>query len=508
MKKFLSSTLGKRLIGALCLTALAVISGIYLSDSYLGELSEMWQRGIWCLAVVGSGVSALGLLIFGWKGILGGYAWIASLFLLAGLPELLPKPLVGPAYVVLIGAYFLYRVLDKKKSKSGGKSKKKKKKKVAESEELPEEEMYDLMEEDGPLPEELYLVRFSVSDRNYQLIRCPGQIRAYRVGGELRGVVPELLQDPDKPLRPLDKHDIVFPVDSDLSVTFREKHDSRFEEPLLSVRLKTAKRGYTMYPLIPSEEENARLRRFLEANVLRQEDKVKKEQPGGEPDPQRVAVLRKVIIGLSVFAALVDLPFLFMNVPYRLFAVLSLLPTLVLLALYCVFPYDFTLTEIKREEKKRVAALFPLMLFSMTPCLRGLMDFNILRWGRVFIAAGILLGVLLLAVLLLSKEWRKRKIAILNIVLGLLFYTLGAILLTNYLFDGAEPVEQLAVVEDMRISTGNKGPDKYYLELRFSDGSDYDLDVGKTRYGETEIGDTVTVETCSGAWGIPYAFVK
>ena len=503
MKKIMKTGFGKRLPLGIGLLLAAVLLGIYLPDHFLGAESLLWHRIVWIVAVLGTGIAALGYLIFGWKGLLGAYGWIAALALLPSLPEILPPSWAGLCYAVLLGAFLLFRFYRKK---NGGKStsKKKKEKKVPQ-EALPEEE-----EEEASLPEDsdVYLVRFSVSDRNYQLIRCPGQIRAYRVGGELRGVVPELLQDPTKPLRPLDKHDIVFPLDSDLSVTFREKHDTRFESPLLSVRLKTAKRGYTMFPLLPSEEENARLRQFIEANISQREDKVKKELPGGEPNPQRVIVLRKAVIGLSVFAALVDLPFLFMNVPYRLFAALSLLPTLILLALYCIFPYDFTLTELKREEKKRVAALFPLLLFSMPVCLRGLMDFNILRWGRVFLVAGILLGVLLLAALLLSKEWRRRKVAILNIFLALLFYTLGATLLTNYLFDRSAPVEQLAVVEDMRISTASKGPDNYYLELIFPDGTGYDLDVGKTRYGKTKVGDTVTVETYSGAWGIPYAFVK
>ena len=229
MKRFFRSTFGKRLTVALCLIALAVFSGIYLPRLFSEDLQ--WQRMLWCIVVLGSIMGALGELLIGWKGLLGGYGWLIALVLVKFLPDLLPGPWVGPVYGIGLGALLLYSFVfkDRKKGKS---TKKKKKKKAAAPVEEPREDLSD-PEEDEPLPEGLYFVRFSVSDRNYQLIRCPGQIRAYRVGGELRGVVPELVQDPTKPLRPLDRQDIVFPLDGELSVTFREKHDSRFEHTLV-----------------------------------------------------------------------------------------------------------------------------------------------------------------------------------------------------------------------------------------------------------------------------------
>ena len=87
----------------------------------------------------------------------------------------------------------------------------------------------------------------------------------------------------------------------------------------------------------------------------------------------------------------------------------------------------------------------------------------------------------------------------------LLFYSFGFTGQMNYVLDDIEPTRCEAVVEEMRISTSSKSPDTYNLTVVLPDGQTQELSVAQEFYEQTEIGDTVTVETYSGALGIAYA---
>ena len=71
-----------------------------------------------------------------------------------------------------------------------------KKVKKARTDESGEAEETEEEEDETELPSsgDMLLVHFLISDRNYQLIRVLGELRAYRVGGEFRGFDEALLQ--------------------------------------------------------------------------------------------------------------------------------------------------------------------------------------------------------------------------------------------------------------------------------------------------------------------------
>ena len=132
-----------------------------------------------------------------------------------------------------------------------------------------------------------------------------------------------------------------------------------------------------------------------------------------------------------------------------------------------------------------------------------LKDFVFLHWGEVFLAAGIALAVLLAATLVLTKEWRRQKAVLVGLIFPFLFYGVSFVGEVNYLLDADGLEERIAVVEDMRISTGKTKSN--YLTVVLPDGTSFDLSVDKKRYESTEIGDEVTVYVSDGALGIPYA---
>ena len=508
MKKFFQSKFGKRVLISLGLLVLAVGLG-FLFSGFTGAESAMWQRCVFCLASFGTGLSALFFLLIGWPGLFAGYAIVLIQF----LPELLPEPWDRYYAVAYLALLLLVPVIQKqwkkahpeKRKKSGGT---KRAKKAAQPDEpaAPADEAEMENVPDFVLNGESLLAHFLISDRNYQMIRTPGELRAYRVGGELRGIDATLLQDPKQPLRPLGKKDLVFPLDETLRITMKTKYDSRLDRDVLIVTLRSGRHTHRMTCFA----QNSQIRAFFArctSNCVEKKKKTpeKSKVPEKPADRSRVAALRKANVALAVFAGLVDLPWLFLNVPYRLFAILALLPPLIALALCCIFPDDTTLTDSKRAESSRASFTGVMIIGSLVPTLRTLLDFNFPQWGRLLLISAVVCVVLLVLVLLLSTEWRVKKSALICVGFALLYYSVGFTAQVNYVFDRAEPTSCEAVVEEIRISTSSKSPDTYDLTVVLPDGQTQELSVAQEFYEQTEIGDTVTVETYSGALGIAYA---
>lgn len=508
MKKFFQSKFGKRVLISLGLLVLAVGLG-FLFSGFTGAESTMWQRCVFCLASFGTGLSALFFLLIGWPGLFAGYAIVLIQF----LPELLPEPWDRYYAVAYLALLLLVPVIQKqwkkahpeKRKKSGGT---KRAKKAAQPDEpaasAGEAEMENVP--DFVLNGESLLAHFLISDRNYQMIRTPGELRVYRVGGELRGIDATLLQDPKQPLRPLGKKDLAFPLDETLCITMKTKYDSRLDREVLIVTLRSGRHTHRMTCFA----QNSQIRAFFArctSNCVEKKKKTpeKSKVPEKPADRSRVAALRKANVALAVFAGLVDLPWLFLNVPYRLFAILALLPPLIALALCCIFPDDTTLTDSKRAESSRASFTGVMIISSLVPTLRTLLDFNFPQWGRLLLISAVVCVVLLVLVLLLSTEWRVRKSALICVGFALLYYSVGFTAQVNYVFDRAEPTSCEAVVEEMRISTSSKSPDTYDLTVVLPDGQTQELSVAQEFYEQTEVGDTVTVTTFIGALGIAYA---
>lgn len=500
MKKFMQTQFGKRLPAALIMFAASVGLG-FLLKGFVGPETAMWQRGVFCVACLGTGLGSLLFFLSGRKGLLGSYGFVLALFLIKALPDALPEPWNRYAFlallVLLIGGSVLLQRREKKRAQA------------EESEVLAEEEeaaAEEEEEENALHSDDTLLVHFFGSDRNYQLIRTPGELRAYRVGGELRGIDEALVQDTKKPLRSVGKKDLVFPLDETFSVSMQERYNNLWDQNEVVVTLRSGRHKHRMNAYDADEQVRAF---FAQCTTNRTERKSRvPKEPDTAPNSKRVALLRKVNIGLAVFTGLVDLPWLFLQVPYRLFAVPALLPALIVLALCCIFPNDTTLAETKKAERTRASFLVVLLLSAIVPTLRTLLDFNFLSWKPLLLISLAVFAVLLSVVLALTKEWHAHKSIIFVFVMILAYYSLGFSGQMNYLLDRSQPTEQAAVVEEMKITTSSNSPDSYYLTVRLGNGTTEKLEVGEKLYKQTALGDTVTVETYSGGLGVPYAFVR
>lgn len=218
------------------------------------------------------------------------------------------------------------------------------------------------------------------------------------------------------------------------------------------------------------------------------------------------AKLRQLRTGLMIAIGAIALPWLFLDVPYKLFSALSLLPFPIILATICLFPDDISLDEkMSRKTGGSVEFLMPLVFSGFAPALRTLLDFNFLTWKPLLLYAGILLVLVAVLLLVFYQELRQRIGMFLGTLFLCIFFCFGSIGQLNYLLDTSEPQRHPATITDMHISTGSKSPDRYVLTVITLSGTEMELQTSKEHYNSLSVGDHVTVYIKEGGLGIPYA---
>lgn len=232
----------------------------------------------------------------------------------------------------------------------------------------------------------------------------------------------------------------------------------------------------------------------------------KKKRPASKQQKNRRGTLRQLRMGLLIATGAIGLPWLFLDVPYKLFSALSLLPFPITLATICLFPNDIILDDkMDKNHNSQVEFLTPLIFSGFVPALRTLLDFNFLTWRPLLLLAGLLLIVITVLLLVFYAKLRQQ----IGLLLGILFlsitFCLGTVGQLNYLLDTSTPQQQEAVITQMRISKSSKSPDEYILTLITHSGTEMELNTSKEHYLSLSIGENVTVYTRTGGLGIPYA---
>lgn len=480
MKKPTTQQFVIRLIVGLALIGLAVFFAFAL-EGFTGPESTMTQRLIFISCVMGLGLGGLACVFFGLWGVLGGLAFV----LVIALPRALPDP--WNRYFSLVYLLFLFALKPLRKWWAQRKA-------AAAHEKLPEEPV--AQEDVAPaLPGNTVVATNIFSGRIYQLFRRAGQIAGYRVGGEIRGIDPDKIRT-----APGDTPDFTYGLDEIQKV--RSKPHGVY-----GICITFRAGGHTYYFVPTALSDETALEDFFRPVAPDNIPKKPTPQPATQTQLQRRAMLSKIRTGLLVAMALIDLPWMFLNVPYKLFAALALLPCPVALVLACLFPDDTTLEEKQKNANGRVELLTPLMISGAIPCLRLLLDFNIMDWPRLLIIAAVLLVAIFVALFVFHKPLQKKIGTLICVVLLCAFFAVGSVGQLNYLLDFSQPQSQPAQITDMHISTSSRSPDRYILTITLNDGTEMDLQVSKSEYQALNPGDEVTVFTRSGGLGIPYAVV-
>ena len=218
----------------------------------------------------------------------------------------------------------------------------------------------------------------------------------------------------------------------------------------------------------------------------------------------RAARLRKTFWALKIAALAIDLPWMFFAVPYRLFAILSLLPLPVCLALYCIFPKNAVLVGVTEEQANCLTTMGVAIIL---PLIRGLSEFHVLQWTPLVMLSVLSAAVLSAVVLPLTKEWREKTAPLLTLLFILVLYSAAAILQINYLAERGVPPQQTAIVLDQSCEQSGKTT-KYYLTLKTEAGKRVQIRVDSDQYRDTNVGDPLDISLHDGALWIPFLLIE
>lgn len=254
------------------------------------------------------------------------------------------------------------------------------------------------------------------------------------------------------------------------------------------------------------------LEREAQEDAAAQEDV---EQLRADYDPEKARRRKPLGTILIVLAVVIESAWLFLDVPYLLFSILSIVLFLVPFVLVLVQPAYFTLLDLggrKKAEKYRengivtVDVFIPVIIAALGLEFRSLMDFNILNWLVLLIALGVFSLVLTLVLYFCYRDIKGKPGQAAMLFVILMLFSFGFVVQVNYLLDFKEPDVGYTEVLDKHISTSSKLPDSYLLTVSV-DGQEQELQAPPELYDGTEIGDEVIITTYHGAFGIRYADV-
>lgn len=221
----------------------------------------------------------------------------------------------------------------------------------------------------------------------------------------------------------------------------------------------------------------------------------------------RAARLRKTFWALNIVTLVIDLPWMFFEVPYLLFSILSLLPLPICLALYCIFPQNVTLAGAKKVTEDQASCLLVMGVAVIFPLIRALDEFHVLQWAPLVMLSCLSAAVFSAIVLPLTKEWREKTALLLTLLFILVLYSAAAILQINYLAERDAPPQQTAIVLDQSCEQSGKTT-KYYLTLKTEAGKRVQIRVDSDQYRDTNVGDTLAISLHDGALWIPFLLIE
>ncbi len=452
---------------------------ILFFQHYTGPDSAMYERAIFIFFAIGGVLAGLAGLFLGWRGTVLGYGFVTVL----SLPQMLPEPWNRYFSVVYLALLFggapLYNAIKGKTQ--------------ADQE---EEISGDFQEPEEPALSGCIFVLHDLTGRVYQLVRWGGALRAYRVGGELRGIYEGSLVDPQNP-RPLTKGDLEFPIEQIRSLKIETHH--RYG---ITARLRLPRKRWSCNPYITTTPKA--LEAFLCKNLPLSPESKAAVRPSAQQLSHRRR-LRDIRTYFYIATGAIYLPWLFLKVPYKLFSVLGLLlfPAVVVFSSRNVT--DVTLEDDGSHSK--IEMLTALCLPALLPMFRTLSDFDFLSWQPVLLwTLGMAAGIFAVFLLYLRPLMEKFSHVLLVVILCLSF-GFSAVSQLNYLLDRAEPATSHTAVVDLHTSTSRSGT-SYYVTVILPDGREMDIRTSEEHYAALAIGGRVTVYTYEGGLGLAHVVVK
>lgn len=497
MKKFFQAPTGKRVILGLVFIALAVALGFSLQS--LLSSGVHWKQAIFFLLCGGTGLGGLLYMFLSCKGLLIGYGIVFSLALLLALPDAWKRIYIALGTIAAFATPKIKEIITKRK-----------KRRISPA---PSPHAYGIRpmredrlaqaqsKEDAPI-----FASHTANGNMYQVFFRDGAFFFYKVGSVWKETKEEDLLHAEN-LPPMKKGDFAFPAREITYLRFREleQDDNPFDQ---EISIHVQKRRYYLSTI--ESAGGAVLEKLLREQAPKDVVDEHKQTRRYIPSPQlkRKRVLERIYLCICAVTLLVDVAWMFLDVPYRLFAWIAILPTPLLLLMYYLFPNELSIGESKAIAHGRVMILMGFLFSGIVPFFRTEADFNFLQDGRYYLIVLVLGALLVIQAILTSPETRIRKSQLIVIGFVSFYYLAGALGQVNFLLDQTPPQESQAVVTKMDIHSAAKSRTRYILDVVTNDDTSYSLEVAKPFYQETEVGQEVLVLVYKGAFDIPYAEIE
>lgn len=497
MKKLFSSEKGKRLLIGLGLVATGIALGFTLQG--LLHSSVHWKQAIFFLLASGTGLGGLLYIFLARKGLIIGYGIVFSLALLLALPDAWKRIYIALGTIAAFATPKIKEIIKKRMSK-----------RISPA---PSPNAYGIRpmraerraraqeSKDAPI-----FASHTANGNMYQVFFRDGAFFFYKVGSVWKETKEEDLLHAEN-LPPMKKGDFAFPAREITYLRFREleQDDNPFDQ---EISIHVQKRRYYLSTI--ESAGGAVLEKLLREqapkDVVDEHKQIRRYIPS--PQLKRKRILERVYLGICAVTLLVDVAWMFLDVPYRPFAWIAILPTPLLLLMYYLFPNEVSIGESKAIAHGRVMILMGFLFSGIVPFFRTEADFNFLQDGRYYLTVLVLAALLVIQAILTSPETRIRKSQLIVIGFVSFYFLAGALGQVNFLLDQTPPQESQAVVTKMDIHTGSKSRTHYVLDVMTSDNIPYSLDVAKPFYQQTEVGQAVLVLMYKGAFNIPYAEIE
>jgi len=183
----------------------------------------------------------------------------------------------------------------------------------------------------------------------------------------------------------------------------------------------------------------------------------------------------------------------------------------VVFPIICVIVLKYFNGLIRIDERKDTAyptIFWAIFASSMGLCLRGLLDYNILDYSKIW-TPSILIALTYIAVLTIgNKEFKFNKakdyLTIIGFSIFMFGYGYGAVITLNCVYDKSEPETFNAKILSKRISSGKSTT--YYFELTpWGQKKEVDeVSVSKDLYNRLEKNDNVNIYFMKGQFDIPW----
>lgn len=250
--------------------------------------------------------------------------------------------------------------------------------------------------------------------------------------------------------------------------------------------------------------------RNLDAEDLQTELKeVLANQHLGGSEEQRMETLktvRKCVGALNYATTVAVLWGLIYPQPYACaMTVLALLPLLAA-AMVQWFPHAVKFDGNKDSARPMVASLFfgPACVLAF----RAFRDWNVLEWANVWMPMISIAAAMTIWMALCAADVRKKRGALISVVLFGLVYGYGLVVYLNCYYDHSQPVVHRTVVRSRDISHGQYV--SYNLKLKPWLGRDEEreVEVSQSVYEQHEVGSHATILVGQGALSIKWFCIR